>query len=72
MSLNVQQIKIENVPALFRRVFDTPDGQKILLILQNKFVSQNPYDDNPTRTAFNCGAQKPIEYILEQIVTKEK
>lgn len=51
--------------ALFRRVFGTPDGERVLaILLQRSRTKQPPFDTDPLKMAYRCGRQEPALWIL--------
>jgi len=48
---------------LFRRVFGTPDGQRVIKHLEDEFLKEDYRGSTNEETHFNLGARDPIKYI---------
>lgn len=54
--------------ALFRRVFGTPDGERVLTImLQMAKTKEPPFDTDPLKMAAKCGRQEFALMVLNLI-----
>jgi hypothetical protein len=57
-----------NDPGLYQRVFDTPDGQKVLIDLQARFYDRKIFvpggHEGARATDFNCGRMEVVRFIL--------
>jgi hypothetical protein len=54
-----------------RKVFTTPDGQKMLEVLHQEFNGPNLYVEDSDRTEFNLGRRDVVMYI-EQLINLAK
>lgn len=63
---------------LFRRVFETPDGQRVLEILEERFITGRPLRPaqgaplDPIQAVYNEGAREPMRTIRELLVFSMK
>ncbi len=60
----VQRLRIE--AQSIRNLFLSPDGQKVLGILEDLFDGSN-YSDNPIEMAYKCG-QRDVYLMIKEIL----
>jgi len=54
--------------AIYKRIFDSPDGQLMLEDLKNRcFVKTTPFTGHNSETNFNSGMQAVVLHIQTQI-----
>lgn len=51
----------------FYQVFNTPNGQEVLKLLEDEFEPVNLFDDNPHRTSYNTGRRDVVQYIKQMM-----
>lgn len=50
---------------LFRQVFNSEDGKKVLAVLEAEAEPEVLFDENPHKTAYNCGRRDLLIYIKQ-------
>jgi hypothetical protein len=63
--------KLRSKAKRFHRIFTSPDGEKVLQDIQSELERDELFDDNPHRTAYNCGRRDAFIYI-KQLVRYEE
>jgi len=52
---------------MYRDLFNTPLGEKVLADLELQFSPERLHTDNPHTTAIRIGESTPVRYILRRI-----
>lgn len=63
---NIKQ-QLADKSHLFRRVFSTDEGQKVLEFLKQECEPEVMFDENPHKTAYNCGKRDVVVYINQMM-----
>lgn len=58
---------------LLKKVFNTPDGMKLLKHLEERFVDNSSYDSDGdiNRTVYNLGQKELVQELIKNISNRE-
>lgn len=64
-SLEIAKEKIARNAGVIRNVLASPDGEKMMKILEDAFYHGEMYSPDPYRMAFNLGARDVVVYLRQ-------
>lgn len=57
--------KLSRRATIFRQVFNTDEGKEVLQVLEQEAEPERLFDENPHKTAYNCGRRDLLIYIKQ-------
>jgi DNA-directed RNA polymerase alpha subunit len=66
-SLEKAKQELSRKAHMFRQVFNTDEGKKVLAVMEQEAEPDQMFSDNPHRTSYNCGKRDMLVYIKQML-----